>query len=193
MIDLTDYGYTDYQLLPIDPGGQVDGVLGGPADIIERPGYRYAVQFTLPPLPSAKEARIFQSMLEQGSREDVSYPWPLDEKAVPAGTPLVSAASPAGSVIPIKGLPPYYQFRQGQALAVISEGIRFVHKAAAATTASSGGTVTLPVFPYTRKAFLLNDVIEVERPRIGGILTWQGAQQPAFGARPFSFTITERY
>lgn len=193
MIDLPDYGYTDYQLTPLDPGGQVDGALGGPSDIIDRPGYRYAVQFTLPALPSAKEARIFQSLLEQGARDDVSYPWPLDLKATPAGTPLVNGASPAGSVIPIKGLTPNYQFRQGQPLAVISDGVRFIHKATAATTANSAGQVTLPVFPYTRKAFANGEVIEVERPRIGGILTWQGVQQPAFGARAFTFTITERY
>lgn len=193
MIDLPDYGYTDYQLTPIDPGGQVDGSLGGPSDIIDRPGYRYAVQFTLPALGTGKDARIFQSMLEQGARSDVSYPWPLDAKATPAGTPVVDGASPAGTVIPITGLPAYYQFKQGQPLAVISEGLRFIHKASAATTADVTGSVTLPVFPYTRKGFLDGDVIEVERPRIGGILTWQGAQQPSFGSRPFSFTITERY
>jgi hypothetical protein len=193
MIDLTDYGYTDYQLTAIDPGGAVDGALGGPSDFIDRPGYRYSMQFTLPPLPSAKEARIFQSMLEQGARDDVSYPWPLDFKSVAAGSPKVNGASPAGTVIPIYGLPANYQFKQGQPVAVISEGIRFIHKATATISANGSGQVTLPVFPYTRKAFLNNDVIEVERPRIGGILNWQGAQQPSFGARPFTFTITERY
>jgi hypothetical protein len=193
MIDLTDYGYTDYSIAPIDPAGVVEGALGGPSDIIDRPGYRYSIQFTLPALPSSKEARLFQSMLEQGARDDVSYPWPLDVKALPAGAPKVNGASAAGSVIPIKGLTPNYQFKQGQPLAVISEGIRFIHKAAAATVANASGIVTLPVFPYTRKAFLDNDAIEVERPRIGGVLSWQGAQQPSFGMRPFSFTISERY
>lgn len=192
MIDLPDFGYTDYQIQPIDPAGVVDGALGGPSDIIDRPGYRYAIQFTLPAL-SPKDARIFQALLEQGARADVSYPWPLDQKATPAKVPLVNGASAAGSVIPIKGLPANYQFRQGQALAVISEGIRFIHKASAATIADSSGNVTLPVFPHTRKSFLNGDVIEVERPRIGGVLSWQGAQQGSFGRRPFTFTITERY
>lgn len=192
MIDLPDYGYVSCQVSPIDPAGVIDGSLGGPSSIIDRPGYRYAVQFTLPSLSTTKDARIFQALLEQGARDDVSYPWPLDSRASPAGTPLIDGASPAGSVIPIKGLLPNYQFKHGQPIAVISEGIGFIHKASAATTANGSGAVSLPVFPLTRKGFLNNDVVEVERPRIRGLLSWSGAAQEAFGARPFTFTITER-
>jgi hypothetical protein len=192
MIDLPDYGYTSYTVTPLDPAGVIDGALGGPSDIIDRPGYRYSVQFALPDL-AAKDARIFQSLLEQGARDDVSYPWPLDVKALVAGTPLVNGASAAGATIPIKGLIPNYQFKQGQALAVISEGIGFIHKATAVTTADASGNVTLPVFPLTRKGFLNGDTIEVERPRIRGVLSWSGASQGANGTRPFSFTISERY
>lgn len=192
MIDLTDYGFTDCQFSAVDPAGVVEGSLGGPADIIDRPGYRYAVQFTLP-LLSAKESRLFQSLLEQGARDDVSYPWPLDEKSTIGTNALVNGTSPAGSVIPIKGLTPYSQIRQGQPIAVISGGIGFVHKATAATTADASGHMTLPVFPLTRKGFLDGDTIEIARPRIRGVLSWSGAQQMANGGRPFSFTITERY
>jgi hypothetical protein len=192
MIDLPDYGYTSCQITPIDPAGIVDGSLGGPSTIIDRPGYRYSAQFTLP-LLSAKDARIFQSLLEQGARDDVSYLWPLDTKSLVAGSPKVNGASPAGAVIPIKGLSPNFQFRAGQPIAVISEGIGFVHKATSAQVANSIGVITLSVFPLTRKGFLNNDIVEVERPRIRGVLGWGGADQGSFGGRPFSFTITERY
>lgn len=193
MIDLPDHGYVNVQFSAIDPAGIVEGSLGGPSTIIDRPGYRYSVQYTLPALKTADDARIFQSLLEQGARDDVSYPWPLDVKARPAGIPLVNGASPAGAVIPIKGLVANYQFRIGQPVAVISEGIGFIHKATAATTADASGNVTLPVFPLTRKGFLNGDVVEIERPRIRGVLAWSGAGQEAFGSRPFTFTITERY
>lgn len=192
MIDLPDYGYVSYQITPVDPAGLNEGALGGPSDIIDRPGYRYSIQFTLPNL-APKDTRIFQTLLEQGSRDDVSYPWPLDTRAISAGAPLVNGTSAAGAVIPIKGLPANYRFNEGQPLAVISEGIGFVHKATAATTADGGGNVTLPVFPVTRKGFLNGDTVEIMRPRIRGVLSWNGAQQEAFGSRPFSFTITERY
>lgn len=192
MIELPDHGYGQFQLTPIDAGGVVAGSLGGPTDIIERPGYRYSISYFLNPLRARDDARIFQTKLEQGSRDDVSYPWPLDYRPPPAGVPLVNGASPAGAVIPIKGLLPGYAFRLGQPLAVISGGYGFIHRAAEPTVAANDGTVVLPVFPLTRRAFADNDVIEIERPRIRGVLTWEGTQQDASASRPFSFTITER-
>lgn len=192
MLDLPDHGYLDYQLTKIDPGGTVDGIMGGTSTTIDRPGFRYAITYMLPALGVTKDARIFQMMLEQGSREDVSYPWPLDFRPPPAGTPLVNGASPAGAVIPVNGLRANFQFLQGQPIAVISGDFGSVHKVTEATSADGSGAVTLPVFPHTRWAFADNDVVEVEHPRIRGVLTWDGAQQPAYGKRPFSFTITER-
>ncbi|MGJ0508936.1 MAG: hypothetical protein ACR652_17770 [Methylocystis sp.] len=198
MLDLPDHGYVDLSISGIDPGGNTEGILGGTTNTLDRPGYRYSIQFTLPELATEKDARIFQAMLEQGSREDVSYPWPLDVKAVPAGTPVVDGASPAGAVIPIRGLVADYQFKLGQPLAVITvdpvtgETMRFIHKAKAAQAADATGAIVLEVFPITRKAFLDGDTIEVEKPRIGGALTWDGGRQGAYGARPFTFSITER-
>lgn len=192
MIDLPSYGYASFKVTPIDPAGVVEGALGGPSSIIDRPGYRYSVQFTLPHMPAAG-ARVFQSLLERGARDDVSYPWPLDEAATaPAGAPLVNGASPAGAVIPIKGLPPSYQVKQGQAVAVISGGVGFVHRATATTAASGTGTMTLPVFPITRQGFLNGDAVEIVSPRIRGVLSWNGSDQGSWGGRPFTFTITER-
>lgn len=192
MIDLTDYGFTDpLQISFVDPGGVIDGALGGPPDIIDRPGLRYAIQFTTPVL-SAQEARLFQSMLEQGLRDDVSYPWPLDEKVTTTGAPLVNGASPAGAVIPIKGLTPNAQIRQGQPLAIITGGVGSIHKAKTTTVADASGNMTLPVFPITRRAFLDGDTIELARPRIRGVLTWSGAQMATSTPRQFTFTITER-
>lgn len=192
MLDLPDHGYVDYQMLVIDPGGTVDAILGGESTTIDRPGYRYGVQFTLPPLGTSDDARKFQAMLEQAAREDVSYPWPLDFKAPPAGLPMVDGASPAGAVIPIAGLVPYYQFKVGQPVAVVSGERGSVHKAREATSADASGNCILPVFPYTRRTFADGDAIEVARPRIRGVLSWDGAQQPAHGRRPFTFTIMER-
>lgn len=192
MIELPDHGYADYQLQTLDPGGVVHGTLGGPSDIIVRPGLRYAITYTLNPLPARDLARIMQARLERASRDDVSYPWPLDYRPAPAGVPLVDGVSPAGGVIPIKGLLPGYAFREGQPLAVVSAGVGYIHRAAEPTIAEDDGTVVLPVFPLTRAAFANNDVVEIERPRIRGVLTWDGASQGSSSSRPFRFTITER-
>ena len=192
MIDLPDYGYSDYRLTPMDPGGLVEATLGGPPDYVARPGYRYSITFSVNPLRVRDLARQFQQRLERGSREDVSYPWPLDFKPAPAGTPTVDGSSPAGAVIPIKGLLPGYAFREGQPVAVVSGGVGYIHRASEPTIAEDDGTVVLPVFPLTRATFSDDDLVEVERPRIRGVLSWDGSQQGAAGNRPFVFTISER-
>lgn len=193
MIDLTDFGYTDYRMNLLDPGGAAEGSLGGPSDIIQRPGIRYAVQYTLPALRSADDARQLQMQLEQGARDDVSYPWPLDIAPGVAGTPVVNGSTAPGNSIPIRGLLPNFQFRIGQPIAVVlADGSGFVHRATAATIANSSGQATVPVFPLTRTTFADASTVEIERPRIRGILSWEGAAQGSFGARPFSFSIAER-
>jgi hypothetical protein len=193
MIDLPDHGYVNRRIVAIDPGGAVDGSLGGPSDYINRPGYRYSVQFELPPIPSDKEARIFEALLEQGSRDDVSYPFPLDQKSLSAGIPRINGSNPAGATISIRGLPPGFQFRIGQPFAVIAaDGTGFIHKASAAVSVGNTGIASVPVFPLTRTTFTDGLVVEIERPRIRGILQWDGSTQGANGVRPFSFAVSER-
>lgn len=192
MIDLPDHGYVNHRIVPLDPGGIVEGSLGGPSEIIDRPGYRYGVQFELPALNS-DEARIFQALLEQASRDDVSYPWPLDFNPLPAGTPLVNGSTPPGSTIAIDGLVPNYQFKAGQPIAVVlASGIGYIHRITTAVVANTSGQATVSVFPLTRATFADNSVVEVEHPRIRGILSWEGSSQSAVGVRPFTFSISER-
>jgi hypothetical protein len=116
----------------------------------------------------------------------------MDYRPPHAGVPLVDGASPAGAVIPLKGLLPGYAFREGQPLAVISDGVGYIHRASEPAIAENDGTLLLPVFPLTRTAFVNNDVVEIEHPRIRGVLSWDGASQGSMGSRPFQFTITER-
>lgn len=194
MIDLPDYGYVERKIMAIDPAGVAEGSLGGPSDIIIRPGYRYGVQYTLRPLNSADEARKFESLLEQAKSlgDYVSYPWPLDVRSYVAGTPTVDGSSPPGAVIPITGLTPGFAFRIGQPMAVVfADGTGSMHFASEAVVIDDTGGGDVPVYPLTRTTFAGGLTIELERPRIRGILSWDGSTQSAFGKRPFSFSITE--
>jgi hypothetical protein len=191
MIDLPDHGYSSFKLRLIDPGGAVSGSLGGDDDIIPRPGIRYAIEFTTG-LLSSVDAQIMQVRLEAGARDDVSYPWPLDVKPRVAGAPVVNGASPAGNVLPVKGLLPGYPFVEGQPLAVISGGLGYIHRVTVPLEADGAGNAVLTVLPWTRTTFNDLDVIEIERPRIRGLLQWDGPSQGNIGARPFTFTISER-
>jgi hypothetical protein len=193
MLDLPDHGYIECRVFAVDAGGPADGSLGGASDYINRPGTRYGVQFTLPQIASAKDARIFQSLLEQGSREDVSYPWPLDMRSLAAGVPLINGSTPPGASVPLKGLVPGFVMRVGQPFAVVlADGSGSIHKARSEAIADNAGHATVPIFPWTRTTFADALVVEIEHPRIRGILSWDGSTQPAYGRRGFSFTITER-
>jgi hypothetical protein len=193
MLDLPDHGYIECRVFAVDAGGPADGSLGGASDYINRPGTRYGVQLTLPQIASAKDARIFQSLLEQGSREDVSYPWPLDMRSLAAGVPLINGSTPPGASVPLKGLVPGFVMRVGQPFAVVlADGSGSIHKARSEVIADNAGHATVPIFPWTRTTFADALVVEIEHPRIRGILSWDGSTQPAYGRRGFSFTITER-
>jgi hypothetical protein len=193
MIDLPDHGYVTRTLSLVDASGTADGSLGGPSQRIDRPGLRYAVTYEIKPLASSGDARIFEAMLEQGLRDDVSYPWPLDVKSLAAGVPLVDGVNPPGSTLFLKGLTPQFQFRIGQPFALINAaGVACIHRAAAGVAADAGGHATLQVFPDLRVSFEDNDVVEVERPRIRGLLSWNGSDQGPAGVRAFQFTVTER-
>lgn len=198
MIDLPDHGYVNRVIRPVSTGGVAEGSLGGPSEYIDRPGYRYSVQFDLPAIPSAKEARQFENFLEQANgavmpRPNVSYPWPLDVKAVPAGVPLVNGSTPPGASIPLKGLIPGCVIRAGQPLAVIiADGTGFIHKATTQAIADGAGHATVSVLPLTRTTFADGATVEIERPRIRGTLAWDGSTQGSSGTRSFSFTITEK-
>lgn len=199
MLDLPDYGYVSRRIVPIDPGGVADGSLGGPSDYIDRPGYRYSVQFELPQLPM-REARQFETLLEQASRDDASYPWPLDFKPAVTGSstisgspwPAVNGANPVGATLAIKNLLPGYPFRQGQPISLVQGAFGYVHRVVDAVVADGTGHATVSLFPLTRVGFVDNDRVEVENPRIRGILSWEGSSQGAYGRRGFTFTITER-
>jgi hypothetical protein len=193
MLDLPDHGYIECRVFAVDAGGPADGSLGGASDYINRPGTRYGVQLTLPQIASAKDARIFQSLLEQGSREDVSYPWPLDMRSLAAGVPLINGSTPPGASVPLKGLVPGFVMRVGQPFAVVlADGSGSIHKARSEVIADNAGHATVPIFPWTRTTFADALVVEIEHPRIRGTLSWDGSTQPAYGRRGFSFTITER-
>jgi hypothetical protein len=196
MIDLTDFGYVSARVQLLDPGGSVAGTLGGPSDYIMRPGARFAVTYQLPELGSSDDARKFQALLEQGGQDDVSYPWPLDYRPPTASlggvAPRVNGSSPPGASLPIKNLVPGYSFRLGQPLAVISGGSGYIHRIASPVVVNNTGAITAPIFPWTRASFVDNDLVEIERPRIRGILSWDGSSQGSYGKRGFNFTITER-
>lgn len=191
MIDLPDHGYVNHSIGFVDAGGIASGALGGPSDIVDRPGLRFRASFVTPQL-NMEDARIFQTLLEQGLRDYVSYPFPLDFRPLPSGpSTSVNGTNPAGSTISLQGFLWGYTFKEGQPFAIKdSNGFGYIHRAKAPVTFPAGsGTVS--IWPWTRKTFINGHDVEIEKPRIRGVLSWEGSDQGAFGARSFGFSITE--
>ena len=185
---------TDYQVLLRDFGTVLTPFLGGPEQRINRLGMRFGLRLTMPPM-DADEGMVYLSRLLQGRQSTVILPWPLlDFDSGTPGSPLVSAAVTSGTTIPIKGLTPGYQAKEGQFFSVIHSGRRHVYMFTADATANGSGNLSAAIFPLLRTALSINDVIEIAQPKIEGLvmpgeeISWQIGLD---NAREFSFSVLE--
>ena len=185
---------THYQVLLRDFGAVLTPFLGGPEQRINRLGMRFGLRLTMPPM-DADEGMVYLSRLLQGRQSTVVLPWPLlDFDPGMPGSPLVSAAVTSGTAIPIKGLTPGYQVKEGQFFSVIHSGRRYVYMFTADATANGSGNLSAAIFPLLRTALSTNDVIEIAQPKIEGLvmpgeeISWQIGLD---NAREFSFSVLE--
>lgn len=178
-----------------DFGTVLTPFLGGPEQRINRLGTRFGLRVTLPPMPTKDKALIVQSRLLRAREDRLSMEWPQpDVEIAGTGAPKLAAAVAAGTALPVKGMTPGHLLREGQFLSIIHLGRRYVHMIAADATVAGDGTATLSIFPMIRTSLAINDVVEIARPVIEGLvspdeeLSWQiGVERLA----SFSFTLTE--
>lgn len=178
-----------------DFGSVLTPFLGGPEQRINRLGTRFGLQVTLPPAPSGNEALTIQSRLLQGRADRLVMEWPQPGFDVgDPGAPLMAAAVAAGTALPIKGMTPGHLLREGQFLSIIHLGRRYVHMIAANATVAGDGTATLSIFPMIRTSLAINDVVEIARPMIEGLvspgdeLSWRISVSKLSS---FTFTVAE--
>ena len=178
-----------------DFGGVLTPFLGGPEQRINRLGTRFAVSVTLPPKRTRDEALVIQSRLLR-AREDrllMEFPQPDFDTGDP-GSPIVSTAVASGSSLPISGVTPGYQIKEGQFASIIHAGRRYLHIFAADYTFGSGGAATLIIWPMLRTPLSAGDVVEIAVPKIEGLvspgdeLSWQ-LSVDRFAA--FTFQVSE--
>jgi len=185
---------TDYHVLLRDFGSVLTPFLGGPAQRINRLGTRFGLRLSMPPM-DATEGLIYLSRLLQGRQSTVILPWPLlDFDPGTPGAPLVSANVASGTSIPIKGLSPGYQAKEGQFFSVIHASRRYMYMFTANATANGSGALTATIFPMLRTPLSINDVLEIAQPMIEGLvlpgeeLSWQIGLS---NDREFSFSVME--
>ena len=185
----------DATVLLRDFGGVLTPFLGGPEQRINRLGTRFAMSVTLPNKRTKDDALKIQSRLLRG-REDrllMEFWQPGFDTGTP-GAPVVSAAVPSGSSLPLSGLTAGYQIKEGQALSVIHAGRRYVYMFAADYAVGAGGAVVATIWPMLRTSLAAGDVVEIQKPMIEGLVnsgeefSWQISVDCM---RAFTFKISE--
>jgi hypothetical protein len=153
-------------------GGELTPVLGGPIQRIDRLGSRFALDINLPPMRVEPDGRRMIAKLLRAKQEGARVAVPQVEFDVSApGTPLVDGAVPGGSSLPIKGLTASYAIKEGQWIAVIHGGRRYVHMVEQQVIADASGDATVTITPMLRTSLSDGDTIEIGKPMIEGWIT----------------------
>lgn len=167
MIELPD-GVVPNSVSPelIDRGGyQGDSVLLR----VDRPGNRYRVAVTLPPLPNADLGRLAVARLLKGKTQGLRIEWQLVgiDQGSP-GAPRIKGAGQAGDEIAIDGCRVGYGVSEGYWLSIETDGQHYLYNVAEPATADGAGEMTIKLTPELRKSPADNDVVHLQKPMIEG-------------------------
>lgn len=179
----------------LDFGGFLEPGLGGEVQRLNRPGNRFAVQMTLPPLVNQTDGRIWVSRLIRGRAEGARIEYPLlDFHPGAPGAFVVDGAGQAGRLLDLRGGTPRYAFREGQPFSLEIEGRHYLYFIDLQELAGADGSATIQFSPMLRKQPPDGAVLHIARPMIEGFvmgddLSWQMSLDRTIG---LSFEIHER-
>lgn len=195
MIDLTDARVADASLRLIDNGGELDPVLGGPSQRLDRLGTRYALDIRVPYWRIEPDGRRWASRLRRAKQLGARFAVPQVEFNVGApGSPVVAETTAGGIYLPISGGQRGYAIREGQALNIETASRSYLYFAAAQTILDGDGAGVIELETMIRKGPALGDTINLAKPYIEG---WIEGDELAIAYEPtrcvaFEFSIRER-
>ncbi|WP_295198703.1 hypothetical protein [uncultured Brevundimonas sp.] len=164
--------------------------LGGDEQERQRKGSRYALTFQLPPMRYVT-AMAWDDLNAEGVTVLMRVYQPGFDTGAP-GTPLVKGAGQAGTTLIVDGLTNGYVIRKGQFLNVVTNGRRYLYRAASDVTVA-GGQASIPLRTMLRHPPADNDVVEIAQPMIEGFVRELSEQVVGVDRMTqFSFTVRER-
>ena len=137
---------------------------------VDRPGSRFKVEVSFPPM-QAEAVRVFISRLLHAKREGVRIPFPLldVDQGLP-GNPVVDGAGQSGTSIKLRGFTPHYAFKEGFWLSIEDEnGQHYLHNCRSSGTASAAGKAIVQVEPSLRHPFADGASVHFLKPMIEGL------------------------
>lgn len=159
---------------------------------INRPGSRYRVTFSYPPMIPDK-SRQFVARLLRAKREGIKIKLPLIVSQGFPGTPVVNGAGQSGTSINLRGFTPGYIAKEGYWLTIIEGAGAYLHSVAATATANGSGTMTLQIEPPLRVPFADGRTVNFAAPYVEGFVDGEdwGWQIPVNRLIAVSFTVEE--
>ena len=177
----------------LDWGGSMVPALGGQEQRVNRLGSRFMLAMVVD-FDTDEEARKFLQRLRRGKQEGAMMRFPqIGLTTGSPGSPLVDGAVAGGTTLPLKGLTPNYAIREGQYFSIIHSSRRYLYSAAAQAIADAAGEASVTIHPTLRVALSDNDVVEIARPMIEGVVDGDQVQweHAALAHEPIQFAIRE--
>lgn len=156
----------------IDKGRWNKGAIGGAYTRTDRPGNRYGVNITLPPMRDDMKSQALLSDLRTALREGLEIVWPAYPSSfVSLGeSVVVDGVDISGTSLPLRGLLPNGVIRKGAFLSIEHSGNIYLHENRVEAIADSGGEATLTVEPELRVILDDGDGVSLDRPRFRGVI-----------------------
>jgi hypothetical protein len=173
--------------------------LGARATRIDRPGNRYRVVISFPPMKS-ELSRVFVSRLIAAKSEGLRVKFPLlrQHQGSPGTAVVVDGAGQAGKTLAIRGLTPNYAFREGYWLSIVDDagggdGAAYLHNCRSTVAANAAGEATIVLAEALRWPFGDGATVLLAQPVIEGFVTGEAWswQIPVNGLIQLSVPIEE--
>ena len=137
---------------------------------VDRPGSRFQVEISYPPMEPAK-SRVFVSRLLEAKRKGLRIEYPLlgQSQGIP-GSPVMDGAGQSGTTITVRGFTPHYAFKEGFWLSIEdASGQHYLHNCRSNGLASATGEATIQIEPALRNPFADGAVIHFGKPMVEGL------------------------
>jgi hypothetical protein len=166
----TSPGYREFTPIIVQRSTIVESYAGADIQRVNRLGDRFGAVITLPVMREQTASEWLGWWLA-GQSAVVSIPW-LDRQAAPRGygTPLVNGANQLGQSLVCDGFAPNARIDAGKPFSILSGTRRHLCVTTARATANGSGQVTLPIWPTLRWSPADNATIEIDAPRINGLI-----------------------
>lgn len=179
----------------VDAGIWNKGALGGPYARTNRPGNRWGVRITLPPVWTDLEGQALLADLVKAKGEGLTFKWPQGAfTSAPVGSPVVDGAGVEGTSLPLTGLTPNTVIRKGQFFSITHDGASYLHQSTTEVIADASGELTLVIQPELRVILDDADACEFAQPIIEGVIlgeAWEWQMRIDKFAE-FSFDLVEQ-